>query len=130
MIVTVRQGWKHAFDKGSCRLGSLVARVVFNALADFLRTAPLFTESPVERFGFTAGTPGQVGCQPKGDPMNEDHDLYNLAEACRRLSISDWTGRQLIKDGLLEARMMGRESRIPPAAIQAYIESMPKANEW
>ena len=62
--------------------------------------------------------------------MNEDHDLYNLAEACRRLSISDWTGRQLIKDGLLEARMMGRESRIPPAAIQAYIESMPKANEW
>ena len=37
-----------------------------------------------------------------------DRDLYDLAEACRRLSISDKYARNLIKAGTLAAVRQGR----------------------
>lgn len=59
--------------------------------------------------------------------MNDPRDLYDLAEACRRLSISDKYIRNLIKAGKLAAVRQGRKICISQEAIDDYIESLPKA---
>ena len=54
----------------------------------------------------------------------DDRDLYDLAEACRRLSISDKYARNLIKAGTLAAVRQGRKICISHEAISAYLASL------
>lgn len=51
---------------------------------------------------------------------SDDRDLYDLAEACRRLSISDKYARGLIKAGTLAAVRQGRKICVSQEAIDDY----------
>lgn len=56
--------------------------------------------------------------------MTADRDLYDLAEACRRLSISDKYARNLIKAGTLAAVRQGRKICVSHEAISDYLAGL------
>lgn len=55
---------------------------------------------------------------------NQEHSplAYSVADACRVTSIGKTRLYQLINEGKLEARKLGRRTLIPAASLRALIE--------